>query len=139
MSLLDKPMAEVLGADTLLVIGDNECVEGAIEGVVNEVRELSEEGVRVGGVVIEIESENLMIVSDDADFGSSRVRGEDEAAGIDFMAIEELHECLTVVVLTDEASEYRGGAEGSEATSDVSCATRGRIAAVDLGDGDGSV
>lgn len=108
MSVSDDALAKELSTNALFVISDDNGVERAIESVMNEGAELVEKGVGVGGIVIEVEPEDLMIVSDDADFGSSRVGGEDEAAGGDFVAVEQFHEGFAVVVFADEASECRG-------------------------------
>ena len=88
VGVVDDEVAEEFRADTFFVIGEDECVDTAAEGVMNEGREFIEGGVGVMGVVVEVESEDLVIFRDDAGFGGSGVVSEDEAAGGD-MELEE--------------------------------------------------
>ena len=83
MGIGDDGLAEVFGADTFLVIGDDESVEPVVEGVVDEASEFDEEGIGEGRIVIEIESEDLMIFSDDESFSGSGEVGEEKTARID--------------------------------------------------------
>ena len=88
MSVSNKIMAEVFRADTFLVISEDNSVEAVVEYVMNVGGEFGEEVVMVGRIDIEIESEDLMIFSDDTGFSGSRVVGEYETARID-VQIEE--------------------------------------------------
>lgn len=80
MSVRDKSMAEEFSADTFFVIGEDNGVDTAAECVMNEGAELIEEAVGVVCIVIEVKSKYLVIFSDDAGFGGSRVVREDEPA-----------------------------------------------------------
>lgn len=139
LSVSDNGLTKAFRADALLVISDDEGVEGMVEGVVGELEEFRKKNVGVACIIFEIESEDLMVFRDDADLSGGRVIGEDKTARVDVKGVEEFEEGLAVVVVTDEAGEGGVEAEGSEAAGDVSSATRGGIALSDLSDGNGGV
>ena len=73
----DDGLTKVLIADALFVIGKDDGVEAVIEAAVNVVEEPVKKNVWVRCIVIEIEPENLVILSNDADFGMSGIIGKD--------------------------------------------------------------
>lgn len=139
MSVVDDELAEVLSADTFLVVGQYNSVEGMIEGVVGEIEEPIKKVVVVGCIIFKIETVNLMTLRDDADLSGSRVLREEKTARGDVKAIEEFEEGLAVMIIPDEAGESRSNTEGSEAAGDVSSTARGGLTPIDFSDRNGRV
>ena len=76
VGVTDNVLAELLSADALFVVGDDDGVESFVEVLVNEVIELVKEGVVVGLIVVEVEAEDLLILADDADLSVSEMVGD---------------------------------------------------------------
>ena len=72
----DNRLTKAFRANTLLIISENDSVEAVIEGIVSEGEEPVKKNVGVGCIVVEIQPENLVILSNDANLGMSRVVSE---------------------------------------------------------------
>ena len=105
MCIINDVLAEVLSANTFLVISDNDGIQAMVEGIMNEGIKLNKKVVVIRCIVVEVKSEHLVILSNDASFSSSRVVRENKTARVNVELEEESREGLTVVILTDEAGE----------------------------------
>ena len=82
VSVRNDLLAETLSTNTFLIISENNGVKTAIKGIMNEREELVKKIVVIRCIVIKVESKDLVILSNNASFSSSRVVRENKTAGV---------------------------------------------------------